>query len=175
MSTQQYASASGTTGVLPDAVYDARALEQQWKAELNEMQTKGLKEIGEMPSDSIQLGGSSQINGFTYGKPQPIDLGAPIYPPRVALLSEAIALTTGDRQTTYGDFVANMQHMAQLVNVQLGTDFDAHDACIVMALGKLSRIRTGVTHRDNYLDAANYIAAAFEAAESMGRLHHGTV
>ena len=89
-----------------------------------------------------------------------------IPPPRVKVLKDAIKLTVGERKNTYGPFVENMRHLAALIQAYYGTiNVSPHDAAVILALSKISRIaNSNQYHRDNYVDAANYLAAAWECA-----------
>ena len=92
-----------------------------------------------------------------------------VLPERQRVLEEAVRLTTGDRDKTYGDATTNMRAFAALIDAYWThrnpeTSTPAHDAAIIMALAKIARIAVGqTTHRDNYVDAAAYIAMAYEA------------
>lgn len=89
--------------------------------------------------------------------------------PREEVLSEAMWLTTVDRDRVYGNPTTNMQAFADFVEVYMKhrADFPtAHDAAIIMALAKIARIAVGKTlHRDNYVDAAAYLGMAYEATQ----------
>ena len=92
-----------------------------------------------------------------------------VLPERQRVLEEAVRLTTGDRDKTYGDATTNMRAFAALIDAYWThrnpeTSTPAHDAAIIMALAKIARIAVGAkSHRDNYVDAAAYIAMAYEA------------
>ena len=102
-------------------------------------------------------------------------------PVRVDVLNEAARLTNGDRNADYGPPVVNLaasgdlkatmrQHMVRDITT---AELEALD----MVLTKIGRIITGPKpKRDNYVDAAAYMAIAWEAAkhdmdkfEAMGR------
>ena len=88
---------------------------------------------------------------------------------RVQILDDAKALTVGDRQKTYGSFVGNMDHFSDLLSAYFGRPYTAHDASMIVALLKVSRVRTcPEPHRDNYVDGVNYLAAAYECCEVFG-------
>lgn len=88
---------------------------------------------------------------------------------RCQILSTALSLTSDDRAKTYGDSDTNMQAYAELRawwnhwrnTLQLKSD--PHDAAMEMVLAKLSRIAVGIFHKDNYIDAAAYLAIAVQA------------
>lgn len=94
-------------------------------------------------------------------------------PARVAVLQDGAALTSGDRDVTYGPPKLNLKCQAALYDVLMSygvTGCDrglAHDAAMMHVCAKLARIATGpgAIHRDNYVDAATYIAIAYEVAE----------
>ena len=85
---------------------------------------------------------------------------------RDAILSAAIALTTGDRNDAYGDPAINLQCAAELKAVYdkyaLWDAGLAHREAIHMALTKIARIATGGHNfrPDNYIDASCYPAIA---------------
>lgn len=88
---------------------------------------------------------------------------------RGAALQEACLLTEGSRNDTYGDPVQDLGCAHEIIAVL--TRYLQRDLCGAEAEAlrrvamKLSRIVTGHTvHRDNYVDAAAYIAIAYEAA-----------
>lgn len=87
-------------------------------------------------------------------------------PPRVQVLVEAIGLTLGDRQDTYGSFTENMNVMGGFMQHLFYRQVNGHQAALTMMFAKLSRITINypkVFHRDNYVDGVNYLAAAYEA------------
>lgn len=86
---------------------------------------------------------------------------------RDEMLTEAIRLTTGDRNASYGHPYDNLTMMANMVSAYLsgkcGIDlaFDAEDMAWIMVMAKASR--TIVANKgDNYIDAAAYAAIAGE-------------
>jgi len=95
----------------------------------------------------------------------------PTPPLRAGVLSDALELTTGDRNQTYGDPYENMQRTADLFNAFLGSklrkNLNARDVASLLALLKLARIggEKDVPHRDNYVDGAAYLAIAYECAQ----------
>ena len=91
------------------------------------------------------------------------------FAPRELVLDEAKRLTMGDRNKTYGDPVDNMNHIAKLWSQTFGDDpwrkpFKGSEVAIMMAQVKIARLRTSPTHMDNYVDAAAYIAMAYQCA-----------
>lgn len=97
--------------------------------------------------------------------PQPVSI-------RETVLKEAAFLTAGDRNAAYNDPKINMQAMLELQewferwrNHPSVNDVAAaggHDAAITMVLAKLARIVVGAPKADNYVDAAAYLAMAWE-------------
>lgn len=90
---------------------------------------------------------------------------------RKAILEEAIRLTCGDRNESYGPPYDNLTHMAQMVSGYLtgkygaATTLDAEDMAWIMVFAKASR--TVQTFKaDNYIDAAAYAAIAGECREA---------
>ena len=86
-------------------------------------------------------------------------------PIRLTILNEASRLTGGDRNKTYGEPIDNMRHFAGLISAYLGVVVTPGQAAIIMALCKVSRIEASPLHRDNYIDAAAYMAIAGEVNE----------
>ena len=90
-------------------------------------------------------------------------------PIRATILETALNLTCGDRNKTYGDPLINLTDCADLMNAYLGSKLrnpiTPADVASIMALVKLARTKSNVLHRDNYVDAAAYMAIAGEIAE----------
>lgn len=91
-------------------------------------------------------------------------------PERVLALEEAASLTSGSRDADYGPPIINLAASAELkaalrkhtVRPLSGAELEALD----MVLTKIGRIITGPKpKRDNYVDAAAYMAIAWEAAK----------
>lgn len=91
---------------------------------------------------------------------------------REAILREAIALTTGDRNRTYGDPYKNLSTTGTLLHNLLEKDGNfgilaenyAMAATKAMIAAKLARIAVNPAHRDNYVDLAAYAAILGEVA-----------
>lgn len=85
------------------------------------------------------------------------------------ILRSAITATEKERQDTYGDPAANLCCAAALKatyrKFSRGKYSPEHDEAIEAALAKISRIATGIFHRDNYVDGPGYIAIAAECEE----------
>jgi hypothetical protein len=76
------------------------------------------------------------------------------------IYDQARHLTSTDRQAQYGSPEDNLGRIAALWAAYLGKDLGAHDVAVMMALVKIGRIGSGVTVRDNYVDAVAYIGLA---------------
>ena len=87
-------------------------------------------------------------------------------PLRVSCLQEAEKLTAGDRNKTYGEPVANMQHIADIFNAWTGRDLTAREVAQLHVATKLARSQTSPMHRDSYVDAMAYRGIEFECAAS---------
>jgi hypothetical protein len=91
---------------------------------------------------------------------------------REAVLGQASILTAGARKAAYNDPKINMQAMLELQewferwrshpSVNNVASAGGHDAAITMVLAKLTRIAVGAPKADNYIDAAAYLAMAWE-------------
>ena len=86
--------------------------------------------------------------------------------PRVRLLSEASALTSGDRNREYGEPVPNMQHIADIYNAVAGGCLTARDISLVHEATKLARRQMSPLHEDSYRDGMAYAGITFECALS---------
>lgn len=82
---------------------------------------------------------------------------------RIDLLEEAIRLTSGDRNKSYGPPTANMQRTADLFALATGKALDAREAAMFNVVLKLARIFQTPGHRDSYVDAMAYLGIAFQA------------
>lgn len=88
-------------------------------------------------------------------------------PVRAQCLQECIALTTGDRNKTYGPPEPNLTLQMELWTLYKRAAGDkhsmAHDAAMQHVFAKLARIASGPPlHKDNYLDLSNYSVIAYE-------------
>lgn len=82
---------------------------------------------------------------------------------RIDLLEEAIRLTAGDRNKTYGPPTENMQATADLFFLVTGIRLDAQQAALFNVCLKLARLRKSPGHRDSHVDAMAYLGIAFQA------------
>lgn len=110
------------------------------------------------PSDPAALHAS------TDGQPRGLSI-------RETVLAEAADLTSGARNQSYNDPLVNMRAQGVLTRTFWGLAGaskrkigDAEAAALNMVLAKLTRIAVGELKRDNYVDAAAYLAMAFEVA-----------
>ena len=90
-------------------------------------------------------------------------------PDRVLVLEEAASLTSGERDLQYGPPIVNLTASGDLkrtMREHLVRDLSpAELEALDMVLTKIGRIITGPEpKRDNYVDAAAYMAIAWEAA-----------
>lgn len=73
---------------------------------------------------------------------------------------EALRVINGERQDTYGNPEDCFIDIAGLWSVYSGHHFTDVDVAIMMALLKIARMKGGLTHRDNFVDAIGYLALA---------------
>ena len=88
-------------------------------------------------------------------------------PVRAQCLQECIALTTGDRNKTYGPPEPNLTLQMELWTLYKRAAGDkhsmAHDAAMQHVFAKIARIASGPPlHEDNYVDLSGYAALAYE-------------
>lgn len=90
---------------------------------------------------------------------------------RGRLLATAQHLTDGPRSQLYGDCRVNMLAYGELMEwaekwkkhcLHNSATSVEHDAAMTMVFAKISRIVVGMWHEDNYIDAAAYLAIAYE-------------
>ena len=91
-------------------------------------------------------------------------------PARVLVLEEAASLTSGERDAAYGPPIINLSASGDLkatMRKHMVRDLSSAELeALDMVLTKIGRIITGPKpKRDNYVDAAAYMAIAWEAAE----------
>lgn len=105
------------------------------------------------------------------------DLDAQRVWPRKALLDEASALITGDRNAQYGDPLQDFRRSAQILNamgyqntLNGGTrELTGHDIALIIAAVKMSRISWAPWKRDSWVDLAGYAACGWENVEGQMR------
>jgi hypothetical protein len=83
---------------------------------------------------------------------------------RSKILMEADELINGDRERNYGSPQESFGCIADMWTAYLGHPVTAADACHMMALLKIARLRTG-PHRDSSVDGAGYMALGAEMSE----------
>lgn len=83
---------------------------------------------------------------------------------RVALLDEAAALTSGERNATYGEPVENHEHIARIFNAITGRNLSAREIALVHQATKLARRAKNPRHRDSYVDGMAYTGIEYECA-----------
>ena len=117
----------------------------------------------------------SDAGRFHY-KPKPVaktdsnaDLN-PVTPPRPSsrgsILDTAKEYVTKDRAADHGDMEDNFQRIAAYWNTHLGliSYIKDTDVAVMMALLKVARIHSNVTHGDNWIDACGYLSCGGELA-----------
>jgi len=86
----------------------------------------------------------------------------------ISILREAEEIISADRERTHGRAEENLANIATLwdawCRVSRDAQMTAHDVAIMMALLKIARTQTGTYNRDDYVDAAGYIALAHRLA-----------
>ena len=92
-------------------------------------------------------------------------------PARVLVLEEAANLTSGERDLAYGPPIINLSASGDLKDMMrhhlVRNLSSAELEALDMVLTKIGRIITGpMPKRDNYVDAAAYMAIAWEAAKN---------
>jgi hypothetical protein len=83
---------------------------------------------------------------------------------RTEILQSAEVLINGDREQDYGTPQESFGCIADMWTAYLGHPVTAADACNMMALLKIARLRTG-PHRDSSVDGAGYMALGAEMSE----------
>lgn len=96
---------------------------------------------------------------------------------REEVLLTARDLTCGDRNDAYNDPLINMRAFEELLewaqkwqrhNTENSACGYGHDAAMTMVYAKLARIVVGAAKEDNYVDAAAYLAMAWECQQRAG-------
>lgn len=83
---------------------------------------------------------------------------------RTQILQTAERLVNGDRQAHYGPPQESFGTIAALWSAYIGHPITAADACNMMALLKIARLRNG-PHTDSSVDGAGYLALGAEMGE----------
>lgn len=84
---------------------------------------------------------------------------------RSKILEKAEQLVSIDREAMHGDPHNNFVVVAKLWTTWLGFEVTSKDVPMMMALFKVARAKSG-ERKDNYIDAAGYIALAAEGVFS---------
>lgn len=82
-------------------------------------------------------------------------------PIRQNVLETATALTTGDRNASYGDPTDYFQRIAAIYNASKQDDrpsINEHDVALFMVAVKLARLAHSPGHYDSAVDLAAYVA-----------------
>jgi hypothetical protein len=91
---------------------------------------------------------------------------------RAGILHEAMQVTSGEREGSYGSPRQNFDNIATLWTAHLSARFGVHidltaeDVAWMMSDVKRARAMHSTGHRDNYVDGACYVAIAGELRES---------
>ena len=82
------------------------------------------------------------------------------------ILDTAKEYVTKDRAADHGDMEDNFQRIAAYWNTHLGliSYIKDTDVAVMMALLKVARIHSNVTHGDNWIDACGYLSCGGELA-----------
>tara|TARA_R110000765_G_scaffold924_4_gene2223 strand:+ start:529 stop:996 length:468 start_codon:yes stop_codon:yes gene_type:complete len=85
---------------------------------------------------------------------------------RGSILDTAKEYVTKDRAADHGDMEDNFQRIAAYWNTHLGliSYIKDTDVAVMMALLKVARIHSNVTHGDNWIDACGYLSCGGELA-----------
>jgi hypothetical protein len=81
------------------------------------------------------------------------------------VLEEALRLTSGDRQASYGPPEQDFKKTAAMWSAILGADVKATDVALCMIALKLSRA-TWAKKRDNWVDIAGYARCGFQCEQA---------
>lgn len=81
---------------------------------------------------------------------------------RADLLREAVEITDGDRQSTYGDAVETHVRAAAIFNAITGNELSASDIVTVLRSVKLARQQFTPDHRDTAVDLMAYEGIFYE-------------
>lgn len=134
--------------------------------------------------DSVPLGMLTKQGDVWFLSPETMQL---IYPPavqaeseksepktkRAEILDEAKGLTTGDRNSQYGEPIDDFTRIADALNA-LGymaphaNPMRPHDVSVIQSVVKLSRIVNTPNKNDSWVDLAGYAAVGGEVAEIEG-------
>jgi hypothetical protein len=81
---------------------------------------------------------------------------------REEILTEALRLTSTDRQKNYGEPLVNHQRIADIWSVLLGVEITPSQVALCMVGVKLARLVETPDHLDSFIDMCAYGAIAGE-------------
>lgn len=151
-------------------------LQNNWLAEID---PKSLPSPDNIKVDSsLPLHTYEHVNGNYYAHPetihfirQALEKAAANKPTtRAVILDEAKKLTTSDRNSSYGEPIDHLSHVASILNAYGyrgpgGRELHPHDVPIFQIVVKLSRLSTDPTKMDSWVDTSGYAAIGGEVAE----------
>lgn len=109
-----------------------------------------------MPEDENERGWSVSNNEEFWEFFEEVTETQPtLQPTKEDILEEALRITSGDRQNSYGPPDQDFRRTADMVNALYGTSFAPVDIAKIMILLKLSRSQHQ-GKRDNWVDIAGY-------------------
>ncbi len=88
---------------------------------------------------------------------------------REKILEAAKARVCGERDNSYGEPENNFALIAKLWSDNTGITISPIDVCMMMAMLKIARIRTGTDTLDSFVDLVGYAACGGEIAETFDR------
>lgn len=87
---------------------------------------------------------------------------------REDILKQAMQVICNDREGEYGSPKENFSKIAWMWSDYIeGYNFSPSDVCMMMALVKMSRIKTGKPKADSFVDIAGYAALGAEVSENL--------
>jgi len=110
------------------------------------------------------------VEGIRHDDLPPVPFDAPAIV-REKILDAAKARVCGDRNKSYGEPENNFGIIAKLWSVYMQGKYkdvviSSVDVCMMMAMVKIARIRTGTDISDSFVDLAGYAACGGGLAES---------
>ena len=70
-----------------------------------------------------------------------------------------------DRGHLYGSVDDLHNDVSIIASVMLGKNISSYDVAMIHVATKMARMKTSRTHKDNYVDAVNYLAFAAQFAD----------
>lgn len=83
---------------------------------------------------------------------------------REAILLDARHIMQDERLPMYGPPYQFLEKFAGLISPILGVEVTPHQGALILAALKVARAVVAPVHRDSYVDGANYLTMAYEAA-----------